>query len=58
MPQQLVFPNPSQTGLPTPEVQVFLYIILKKKHFNIENCGTNLPFEANIYTLSQLFEDF
>jgi hypothetical protein len=25
---------------------------------NIENFGRNLPFEANIYTLSQLFEDF
>ena len=38
--------------------EVRLYILLKKKHVNIENIGTNLPFDANIYTLSQLLRIF
>ena len=51
-------PWASITPRAPPTFQVLLYILLRKKHANIENFGTNLPFEANIYILSQLFEDF
>ena len=47
---------------PTFHVNIFfyvlLYILLKKKHVNIENFGTNLPFEVNIYTCRSFLRSF